>query len=288
MKYAFIRAHRKEHKVNRMCEILEVSSSGYYDWLDRPESARAVENRRLTGKIVRFHQASRETYGSPRIYRDLREDGERCGENRVARLMKVQGIQSKMAKKFVITTDSKNTHAPAPDLLKRQFRVEDKDKRWVSDTSFIGTRQGWLYLAVVLDLFSRQVIGWAMGDKNDSQLVMDALMMALWRRGEVKDVIVHSDQGSTYASSDYQGLLEEHELVCSMSRKGECLDNAVAESFFGTLKTELTDHEDYRTKAQARQSLFEYIEVFYNRQRRHSFLDYMTPVGYEEKYVSNF
>lgn len=288
MKYAFIRAHRKEHKVNRMCEILEVSSSGYYDWLDRPESARAVENRRLTGKIVRFHQASRETYGSPRIYRDLREDGERCGENRVARLMKVQGIQSKMAKKFVITTDSKNTHAPAPDLLKRQFRVEDKDKRWVSDTSFIGTRQGWLYLAVVLDLFSRQVIGWAMGDKNDSQLVMDALMMALWRRGEVKDVIVHSDQGSTYASSDYQGLLEEHELVCSMSRKGECLDNAVAESIFGTLKTELTDHEDYRTKAQARQSLFEYIEVFYNRQRRHSFLDYMTPVGYEEKYVSNF
>lgn len=288
MKYAYIKAHRKEHKIYRLCEVLEVSSSGYYEWLSRPESQRSRENRRLRTKIVTFHQASRRIYGSPRIHKDLIEAGESCGVNRVARLMKVHDIRSKMARKFVITTDSKNTLAPAPDLLKRRFKVKRANESWVCDTTFIGTRQGWLYLAVVLELYSRQVIGWSMGDKNIAQLVSDALMMALWRRGEVKGVIVHSDQGSTYASGDYQQLLVDNKLLCSMSRTGECLDNAVAESFFGTLKTELTEHEDYRTRADARQSIFEYIEVFYNRQRRHSFLNYMTPLEYEKKYVSNF
>ncbi len=288
MKYAFIKAHRKEHKFYRMCGVLEVSSSGYYDWLSRPESQRERENRRLTNKIVTFHLASRRIYGSPRIHEDLIEAGESCSVNRVARLMKVHDIRSKMARKFVITTDSKNTLAPAPDLLKRRFKVKRANESWVCDTTFIGTRQGWLYLAVVLELYSRQVIGWSMGDKNTAQLVSDALMMALWRRGEVKGVIVHSDQGSTYASGDYQQLLVDNKLLCSMSRTGECLDNAVAESFFGTLKTELMEHEDYRTRADAKQSIFEYIEVFYNRQRRHSFLNYITPVEYEKKYVSNF
>ena len=288
MKYAFVKTHRKEHTIYRLCEVLEVSSSGYYDWLERPESNRSRENQRLKGKIVHFHQASRKIYGSPRIYEDLREDGETCSENRVARLMRVHDIQSKVARKFVITTNSKNTLAPAPDLLKRRFKVSRPNESWVSDTTFIGTRQGWLFLAVVLDLYSRQVIGWSMGDKNTAQLVCDALKMALQRRGEVKGVIVHSDQGSTYASGDYQQLLVDNELRCSMSRKGECLDNAVAESFFGTLKTELTSHEDYQTRTDAKQSIFEYIEVFYNRQRRHSFLNYMTPVEYEKKYVSKF
>jgi len=288
LKYTFIKAHRKEHKINRMCDVFEVSSSGYYDWLNRPESQRTRENRRLRTKIVQLHQASRKTYGSPRIYKDLLADGETCSENRVARLMQKHNIQSKMAKKFVITTDSKNTLVPAPDLLQRRFKVKRANENWVTDTTFIGTRQGWMYLAIVLELYSRQVIGWSMSENNNTRLVNDALMMALWRRGEVEGVIVHSDQGSTYASGGYQQLLADNKLRCSMSRKGECLDNAVAESFFGTLKTELTDHEDYRTRADARQSIFEYIEVFYNRQRRHSSLNYMTPIEYEEKNVSNF
>jgi len=265
--------------------VLAVSRSGYYDWVDRPESARSQENRRLTGKILYFHQRSGGIYGSPKIHADLVEEGETCSENRVARLMKVADIQSKLARKFVITTDSKNTLAPAPDLLKRDFSVEQPDKAWVSDTTFIPTREGWMYLAVILELFSRQVIGWAMSQRNNTALVQDALTMAIWRRGEIKDVIVHSDQGSTYASTDYQQQLEQHQLRCSMSRKGECLDNAVAESFFGSLKNELVYHEDYRTRAEARQSIFEYIEVFYNRQRRHATLNYMTPVEYEEKYA---
>ncbi|QKQ25963.1 IS3 family transposase [Candidatus Reidiella endopervernicosa] len=191
-----------------------------------------------------------------------------------------------MARKFVITTNSKNTMQPAPDLLKREFDVERPDKAWVSDTTFIPTRQGWLYLAVIIDLYSRHVIGWAMSNHNNTLLVKDALTMAIWRRGRVESVVVHSDQGRTYASGDYQRLLKESSLRCSMSRKGECLDNAVAESFFGTLKTELVDYEDYKTKQEAKQSLFEYIEVFYNRRRRHSYLGYVSPAEYEAKCAS--
>ncbi len=286
MKYAFILAHSEQHKVSHLCQALEVSPSGYYDWKDRPESARAKRNSQLVTKIRLFHKISRETYGSPRIHKDLLDTGEQVGENRVARLMSRHGIQSKMARRFVITTDSKNTMQPAPDRLKRQFAVEKPNKAWVSDTTFIPTRQGWLYLAVILDLYSRQVLGWAMGDRNNAQLVQDALTMAVWRRGKVDSVIVHSDQGSTYASSDYQQLLKDNSLLCSMSRKGECLDNAVAESFFGTLKTELVDHEDYRSKEEAKQSLFEYIEIFYNRRRRHSYLGYISPAEYEARYAS--
>lgn len=201
--------------------------------------------------------------------------------NRVARLMKQADIRSKLSRKFVVTTNSKNTTAPAPDLLQRNFKVAKQDNAWVSDTTFIPTREGWLFLAVVLDLFSRQVIGWAMSKSNNTQLVQDALTMAIWRRGKVEGVIVHSDQGSTYASGDYQRQLAQHQLICSMARKGECLDNAVAESFFGSLKNEWVDHEDYRTRSEARQSIFEYIEVFYNRQRRHATLNYMTPAEFE-------
>lgn len=271
----------------RLCQLLEVSPSGFYDWHDRPESHRSRENSALTNKIKYHHQQSREIYGSPKIHEDLRAEGETCSVNRVARLMKVADIKSKMARKFVITTDSKNTMQPAPDLLKRQFCVDQQNTAWVSDTTFIATREGWLYLAVILDLFSRQVIGWSMSTKNNTDLVQDALTMAIWRRGEIKGVIVHSDQGSTYASGGYQRQLNENQLRCSMSRKGECLDNAVAESFFGTLKNELVYHEDYKTRAEARQSIFEYIEVFYNRKRRHAFLNHISPVDYEKKYACN-
>ena len=286
MKYAFIREHSADHSVIRLCQVLEVSPSGYHDWCDRPESNRAKQNRQLVTKISLFHKASRGTYGSPRIHRDLVESGEEVGVHRVARLMSQNDIQSKMARKFVITTDSKHTLQPAPDRLKRTFDVESPDKAWVSDTTFIPTRQGWLYLAIVIELYSRQVLGWAMGGNNNAQLVQDALTMAIWRRGKIDSVIVHSDQGSTYASGDYQRLLKENKLICSMSRKGECLDNAVAESFFGTLKTELVDHEDYRSKEAAKKSLFEYIEIFYNRRRRHSYLGYISPVEYEATYAS--
>ena len=197
-------------------------------------------------------------------------------------------IQAKTAPKFVITTDSRQTQAPAPDLLKRQFTVAAMNQAWVSDTTFISTREGWLFLAVVLELYSRRVIGWSMSEHNNASLVCDALMMALWRRGKVRHVIVHSDQGSTYASGAYRRLLKDNYLQCSMSRKGECLDNAVAESFFGTLKTEWVDDLDYRTRAQARQSIFEYIEVFYNRQRRHSAAGYLPPAEYERRAASSF
>jgi putative transposase len=283
VKYAFIKANSSEHRVTRMLSVLDASASGYYAWLDRPQSPRAKSNSALTAKIVTLHKTSRGIYGSPRIHKDLRDLGERVGENRVARLMRKSGIQSKMAKKFVITTDSKNTLEPAPDHLRRNFQTSQPNQAWVSDTTFIRTRQGWLYLAVVLDLYSRSVIGWSMGNSNDSALVKDALTMAIWRRGKRKQIIVHSDRGATYASGAYQQMLKDHQLICSMSRKGECLDNAVAESFFGTLKTELVDHEDYYTKASAKQSLFEYIEVFYNRRRKHSYLGYVSPEEYERQ-----
>jgi len=283
VKYAFIRAQQDKHKVQRMCEVLEVSTSGYYDWIERPESERARENRRLVTRIRCFHRASKAIYGSPRIHEDLLESGERVGVNRVARLMRQEKIQSKVAKKFIVTTESKHNLPAAPDRLKRQFQTELPDQAWVSDTTFIPTRQGWVFLAVIPDLYSRQVIGWSMGNHNNTQLVSEALTMAIWRRGRAKDVIVHSDRGATYASSDYQKLLKRHQLLCSMSRKGECLDNAVAESFFSSLKTELVDHEDYSTREKARQSLFEYIEIFYNRRRRHSYLGYISPVEFERQ-----
>ena len=261
--------------------MLTVSTSGYYDWLGRPLSQTAHDNRRLLTKIRCYHQASRQVYGAPRIHQDLLSSGEQVSRQRVARLMRKARIQSKMAKRFVLTTRSKNTLAPAPDRLQRAFRVKRKDKAWVSDTTFIRTRQGWLYLAVLLDLYSRQVIGWSMSDRNDKRLVVDALSMATQRRSPGKRVIVHSDQGSTYASGEYQQQLKQQGLECSMSRKGECHDNAVAESFFGSLKTEWVDHEDYRTRLDAKRSLFEYIEIFYNRQRRHSYLGYVSRVEYE-------
>ncbi len=286
MKYAFIKENHNTHGIRRLCEVLDVSTSGYYDWVERPESQRSKENRHLVTHIKCHHQASQRIYGSPRIHQDLVDSGESVGVNRVARLMRQENIQSKVAKKFVITTESKHSMEPAPDRLKRCFRTDEQNVAWVSDTTFIPTRQGWLFLAVILDLFSRQVIGWAMSNHNDRKLVLGALTMAIWRRGQARDVIVHSDRGATYASGEYQQLLKQHQLICSMSRKGECLDNAVAESFFSSLKTELVDHEDYQTKQEAKQSLFEYIEVFYNRRRRHSYLGYISPVEYERRYAS--
>lgn len=199
--------------------------------------------------------------------------------------MRANGIAPKVAARFVVTTNSRNTLQPLPDLLRQNFNTARPNVAWVSDTTFIHTRQGWLYLATVLDLYSRLIVGWAMGERNNAQLVQDALSMATARRGNIKGVIVHSDQGSTYASKGYQELLERKTLLGSMSRKGECLDNAVAESFFGSLKAELTDEQDYRTRDEASSSIFEYIELFYNRVRRHSYLNYVSPLEYERAHA---
>lgn len=286
MKYAFIQDHKHEHSVLKLCKALDVSPGGFYGWRDRPESKRQTDNRRLINKIRCYHKASREVYGSPRIHEDLIESGESVGVHRVARLMRSEGIASKVAKKFVITTQSRSNAANAPDRVKRCFTVTKPNYAWVCDTTFVPTRQGWLYLAVVIDLYSRFVVGWAMSNRNNTDLVKDALTMAQWRRKDVTKVIVHSDRGSTYTAADYRELLANVGHQRSLGRKGDCYDNAVAESFFGTLKNELVYHEDCRTRVEARQSLFEYIEVFYNRQRRHSHLDYLSPVEFERRGAS--
>ncbi|GAA6136455.1 hypothetical protein NBRC116583_02020 [Arenicella sp. 4NH20-0111] len=260
MRYAFIRKNRSIYSVSTLCKVLSVSSSGYYDWVDRPMSNTAKKNRQLTTKIRCFHKASNDIYGAPRIQRDLVDDGEQVSRQRVGRLMKQADIQSKVVKKFIVTTDSKSTTKPAPDRLRRSFATPEPNQAWVTDTTFIRTRKGWLFLATVLDLYSRKVVGWSMSDRNNTKLVIDALTMAFWRRKVRTKIIVHSDRGSTYASLSYRALIAENSGLCSMSRKGDCYDNAVAESFFGSLKSELVDHEDYRTKEQARQSVFKYIE----------------------------
>jgi transposase InsO family protein len=262
-----------------------VSRSGYYDWVDRPESARTRRHRSLTEKIRYFHQASRETYGAPRIRKDLMESGERLGENTVALLMRRADIVPKTVRKFRITTDSRKT-TPAPNRLDRQFTATQLNERWVSDITFIPTREGWLYLAVIIDLFSRAVAGWAMHHRMRTELVTDALRMALMRRKVRSPLLLHSDQGCQYAAADYQAMLATQGILCSMSRKGNCWDNAVAESFFHTLKTELVHHEDYRSRTEAKASIFEYIEVFYNRQRRHSHLGQMAPLAFEKAAAS--
>ena len=280
MKYPFIYQHRRCYSVRRMCRVLGVSSSGYYDWVDRPASARSQRHQRLTAQIHTLHQASRETYGAPRIHRDLVEAGDVVGKNTVAMLMQRAGIVPKMVRMFRVTTDSRNTR-PAPNILERSFTVPEPNRCWVSDMTFIPTREGWLYLTVILDLFSRAVLGWAMDRRMTSKMNIDALQMALSRRCGQAPTMLHSDQGSQYAAADYQAMLKQYDIRCSMSRKGDCWDNAVAESFFHTLKTELVHHEDYRTRKAARTSIFEYIEVFYNRQRRHSHLDQQAPLTYE-------
>lgn len=285
MRYGAIDQYRRQYPVRMMCRAMGVSRSGYYDWVDRPESARAHRHRALTEQIGYFHQASRETYGAPRIREDLLEAGERIGENTVALLMQRAGIVPKTVRQFRVTTDSRKT-VPAPNLLEQQFTVAQPNERWVSDITFIPTREGWLYLAVIIDLYSRAVIGWAMHQRRKTQLVTDALKMALMRRKVRSPLLLHSDQGSQYAAADYRAMLAANGIECSMSRKGNCWDNAVAESFFHTLKTELVHHEDYHSRTEAKASLFEYIEVFYNRQRRHSHLGQMAPLAFEKAAVS--
>jgi len=281
MKYRFISDHRETFKVGRMCKLLNVSRSGYYAWQKRPESRRSRQNRALEDKIRVLHKASHGIYGSPRVHRDLGDAGVRCGKNRVARIMRSAGIRSRTKRKFKATTNSKHNLPVAPNLLDQNFTVEAPDRTWVGDITYIPTDEGWLYLAILLDLYNREVVGWAASSRMTRQLVIEALQMALGRRDPGQGLVHHTDRGSQYASFDYQDILKEHDIVCSMSRKGNCYDNAVAESFFGRLKSEWVNHDRYLSRSEAIQSLFYYIEIFYNRKRRHSSIGYVTPQEYE-------
>ena len=283
MRYSFIKLHQKAWPINLMCRVLEVSTSGYYDWGKHFPGVCAIANQRLDDHIQSVFHQHKGRYGSPRLVAELNDNGISCSENRVARRMQKLGLQAIQRKKFKVTTDSKHDLPVAPNLLQQDFTTEEPNRKWVSDITYIWTREGWLYLAVVMDLYSRAIIGLSINKRMTQQLVCDALTMALFRRGFPKDVIIHSDRGSQYCSKKYQTLLKLNKLVCSMSRKGCCYDNAAMESFFHTLKVELVYREFYITRQQARQRLFEYIETYYNRQRRHSTIDNQIPMQYELK-----
>ena len=281
MRYDFVERHRGRWPVRLMCRVLRVSAGGYYDWRGRPASAKTERREALVVAIKAVHGEVKARYGSPRIHAELAARGEACCVNTVARLMRQHGLAAKTKRKFRCTTDSNHGRPVAENVVDRQFEPSAPDRLWAADITFIPTGEGWLYLAAVEDLYSRKIVGWSMGSRIDSRLVVDALAMAVSRRLPGKGLIAHSDRGSQYASEHYQGLLAGHGIVCSMSRRANCWDNAPMESFFASLKKELTHGEVYATREEARASLFEYIEVFFNRIRRHSSLGYVSPAEYE-------
>jgi putative transposase len=286
LRFEFIEQHRKEWPIAVMCKTLEVSRSGYYAWKNRPESARSRRQTELVSEMQAIHQdRDLKNYGSPRMRDELVSRGYDVSENTVARLMRERGLRAAGSRKFRVTTDSKHSLPVAENVLDREFEQEFPDRVWLSDITYIWTREGWLYLACVLDAYSRKIVGWSMSDRMTKELVLGALRMALGRRRPDEDVQIlhHSDRGSQYASAAYQELLREEKLRCSMSRKGNCWDNAPMESFFATLKKERIHQEDYVTRTAARASVFDYIERFYNRVRRHSALGNVSPEQYEQK-----
>lgn len=283
MRFSFMAMHRHLYPIELMAGVLGVSRSAYYAWFNRIPGRRAAEARDLEYRIESIFKMSRGTYGSPRIHAQLKHDGREASRNRVARIMLKLGLRAKMKRKFKATTDSNHDLPVAPNLLNQDFRPECPDQVWCSDITYLRTAEGWLYLAVVVDLYSRRVIGWSMRDNMRKGLVLDALNMALLARDPAPDAIHHSDRGSQYCSRAYRARLEASGLKASMSRRGNCYDNSVVESFFHTLKTEHIYFQTFLTKEEARQSVFEFIEVFYNRQRLHSTLGYVSPVGYEQR-----
>jgi transposase InsO family protein len=266
-----------------MCVVLQVSRNGYYDWRDRPESKRSKENRIALSQIREVHARSREAYGALKTWRELMARGFAWGRHRIAKLRRAAGIEAKRKRRFRVTTQSRVGVVAAKNRLKQRFEAKAIDRVWVGDITFVPTAEGWLYLAVLIDLYSRRVVGWAMSERIDQQLVLDALNMALLQRRVKPGLIHHTDQGRQYSSAAYLAVLKQHGMIASMSRRGNCYDNAVAESFFSSLKNELIHHNSFRTRGEARTAIFEYIEVFYNRQRRHQSLDYCSPVDYERK-----
>jgi putative transposase len=283
VKYAFIARREPKWPVRPLCRLLGVSAAGFYAWRSRPASARQVEDTRLLGLIRQSFAASDATYGSPRVLRDLIDWGCGCSKHRVARLMRTAGLVARRRRRRLPRdTGARPEHAIAPNMLAREFSAHAPNRRWVADFSYLDTAEGWLYVAVVLDLYSRKVVGWSMQAQMTAQLVTDALLMAIWRRGRPTQLLHHSDQGSQYTAEDFQRLLAAHGVTCSMSRKGDCWDNAAMESFFSSLKTERTSRRRYRTRDQARADVFDYIERFYNPRRRHSTLGYLSPDQFEQ------
>jgi len=286
VRYGCVERHRSEFPVVLMCRVLGVARSGYYAWRKREPSARARSNERLRLEVRAIHRATRERYGSPRVHAELRARGERVSRKRVARLMRQDGLRGRKRRRFRTTTNSRHANPVAPNVLERRFSVEEiagPDRVWAADITYVPTREGWLYLAVVLDLASRLVVGWSMGETLESTLAVRALEMALHGRQPGEGLLHHSDRGVQYASYEYRALLEGREVVASMSRKGNCWDNAVAESFFATVEIELLQGADWHTRNQARRAIFEFIEVWYNRQRRHSSLGYLTPAEFDKR-----
>lgn len=281
MRFHFIEGHRDRFPVVRMCKVLEVSSSGYYAWRGRPPSKREMANQELTAEIKNVFDGSGEVYGSPRIYQVMRKLGLMCSENRVARLMRAAGLCAIQTRRFRTTTKRNKAHRAAPNRLKRDFSTDRLDQKWLADITYIPTAEGWLYLAAILDLFSRRIVGWAMSDRMTTDLTLAALGMALGQRRPGADLIHHSDQGSQYTDGRYQDLLSAHGILPSMNSVGSWYDNAPMESFFGTLKRERVHHCAYQTRNEARPDVFYYIEGFYNRNRLHSSLGYLSPVAYE-------
>lgn len=283
MRYAFIQAHQEEFATRTMCRMMRVHRSGYYAWIRQPKSARQKDDERLLGLIKQFWLESGCVYGYRKIHQDLREYGETCGKNRVARLMKQDGLKAQVGYRRPRYKGGKPSILSA-NHLNQDFDVQSPNKAWVTDITYIRTYEGWLYLAVVIDLFSRQVIGWSMQSKMHTDLALNALLMAVWRRKPKDEVFVHSDQGSQYTSIDWQNFLKCHNLTCSMSRRGNCYDNAVAESFFQLLKRERIKRRIYKNREEARQDIFNYIEMFYNPIRRHGYNKDLSPIEFEKQY----
>jgi len=284
MRFQLIDDQRGGFAITRMCGVLDVSASGYYAWRTRPVSAREMANRQLVEKIKSVHTANYEVYGSPRIYRELQAQGETCSRNRVARLMRLYHVRAKQVRRYKSTTRRNAAHRAAPNVLQQDFVAERPDHKWLADITYIPTQQGWLYLAAILDLYGRRVVGWAMSQRMTADLTLAALEMAIQRRRPGPGLIHHSDQGSQYTDGAYQSLLQVHGIQASMNGAGTWYDNSPMESFFGSLKSELVHHRVYGTHAEARPDLFFYIEGFYNRRRRHSSLGYLSPEAYEQLY----
>ena len=283
MKFAFIAKHRGVWQTREMCEALGVSRGGFYEWLKRPRSRRSQENDKLLIQIRTSFERSDRTYGSPRVWHDLRAWGFACGRHRVARLMLVEGLQARRKRRRLPSDQGERPESSiAPNLLDRRFVATAPNQSWVADFTYIWTAEGWLYFAAVLDLFSRRVVGWSMNDQMTAQLVADALLMALWRRGRPQELMHHSDQGSQYTSEQFQRLLADQGITCSMSRSGNVWDNSAMESFFSTLKTERVSRKVYATREQAKADVFDYVERFYNPYRRHSTIGFVSPVDYEK------
>ena len=284
MRYQFIEGHREIFPVTQMCGTSNVSSSGYYAWRQRPASAREMANQELIKKIKAVYRDSLDTYGSPRVYQELKAQGVACSENRIARLMRLRNLRAKQTRSYKSTTKRNRRHPIAPNLLKRDFTAEHPNQKWLADITYIPTREGWLYLSTILDLYARRIVGWAMSARMTSDLTIRALKMALQRRHPRPGLVHHSDQGSQYTDGTYQALLKSYGIQVSMNGVGTWYDNAPMESFFGKLKSELVHHQVYPTRRDAKPDLFFYIEAFYNRRRRHSSLDYLSPLAYEQLY----